>query len=258
VVTAGKPRPFSTGSEIADQIIGGLQGSARAIANFFTGIFHGIVSIVRIPFDGWLDLVNQFLPDNMFADSADRNQARIDMVTNIIANIDQLPAQAVEYFDGRLQRANQLEAAGDHIGAARERAELAGDMLLMVTNPRSPGVTRILERLGMDPAAVERTVQGLERTAEAQRARVLARWEARESDFVVGSGNDRYWDRNIAGGANAADQLAASLERAGMPKPGDNYSPHHLVGFAALDRVTQSLLIDAGISPNSAIIDPAK
>ena len=52
-----------------------------------------------------------------------------------------------------------MDAAGDHIGAARERTELIGDLISMVTNPRTPSAMRVLERLGVDPAWFERTSQ---------------------------------------------------------------------------------------------------
>jgi hypothetical protein len=254
VVTASRIKPFTTGSEIADQIIGGLHGAGLSMVGFFKGIFHTVVDVGRIPFDGWLAIVDLALPETMFADSNQRNAARVDTVNNIIANIDQLPEQVTAYFNGRLARANELEASGDHIGAARERAEMAGDVVLMLENPKSPGAVKILERLGMSPEAIERTVQGLERTIETQRReRILARWAERERDFVLTDANgNKYWDRNIKGGNDVATQLSASLERAGFPKPGDNYTPHHLTGFAEFDRATQRILIEVGITPNSA------
>jgi A nuclease family of the HNH/ENDO VII superfamily with conserved AHH len=52
-----------------------------------------------------------------------------------------------------------MDASGDYVGAARERTELIGDLISMLTNPRTPSAMRILERLGVDPAWFERTSQ---------------------------------------------------------------------------------------------------
>jgi hypothetical protein len=159
VVRPDKPLPFTTGSEIVDQIIGAFQGAVMTGYNYVSGILHGVVDIGRIPFDGLLDIVNKLIGEDVFADSAQRNTARVDMFNNIVANLDQLPDQVAQYFNGRLERANQMDAAGDHIGAARERTELIGDLISMITNPRAPGAMRILERLGVDPATFERTTR---------------------------------------------------------------------------------------------------
>jgi hypothetical protein len=173
VVTASRIKPFTTGSEIADQIIGGLHGAGLSMVGFFKGIFHTVVDVGRIPFDGWLAIVDLALPETMFADSNQRNAARVDTVNNIIANIDQLPEQVTAYFNGRLARANELEASGDHIGAARERAEMAGDVVLMLENPKSPGAVKILERLGIDPVLFERTTQSQKAFRDAMIAEEL-------------------------------------------------------------------------------------
>jgi A nuclease family of the HNH/ENDO VII superfamily with conserved AHH len=179
VVRPGKPEPFSTGSQIVDQIIGGVQGAVMTGYNYVSGILKGVVDIGRIPFDGVLDIVNRVINENVFADSAQRNAARVDMFNNIVANLDQLPAQVAQYFNGRLERANQMDAAGDYIGAARERTELIGDLISMITNPRAPGATRILERLGVDPATFQRSTQtqrAFREAAIAQEIRINPRF----------------------------------------------------------------------------------
>jgi hypothetical protein len=159
VVRPDAPLPFTTGSEIVDRIIGAVQGSVMTGYNYVSGILHGVVDIGRIPFDGLLDIVNKVIGEDVFPDSAQRNTARVDMFNNIVANLDQLPEQVAQYFNGRLERANQMDAERNYIGAARERTELIGDLISMVTNPRTPGAMRILERLGVDPAWFERTSQ---------------------------------------------------------------------------------------------------
>ncbi len=159
VVKPDKPLPFTTGSEIVDQIIGAVGGSAMTGYNYVSGLVHGIADITLLSADGLLDIVNKVIGEDVFPDSAQRNIARADMFNNIVANLDQLPSQVAQYFNDRLERANQMDAAGDHIGAARERTELIGDLISMVTNPRTPSAMRILERLGVDPAWFERTSQ---------------------------------------------------------------------------------------------------
>lgn len=159
VVKPDKPLPFTTGSEVVDQIIGALGGAVMTGYNYVSGLVHGIADITLLSADGILDIVNKLIGEDVFPDSAQRNTARADMFNNIIANLDQLPAQVAAYFNGRLERANQMDAAGDHIGAARERTELIGDLISMITNPRTPSAMRILERLGVDPAWFERTSQ---------------------------------------------------------------------------------------------------
>jgi hypothetical protein len=159
VVRPDAPLPFTTGSEIVDRIIGAVQGSVMTGYNYVSGILHGVVDIGRIPFDGLLDIVNKVIGEDVFPDSAQRNTARVDMFNNIVANLDQLPEQVAQYFNGRLERANQMDAERNYIGAARERTELIGDLISMVTNPRTPSAMRILERLGVDPAWFERTSQ---------------------------------------------------------------------------------------------------
>jgi A nuclease family of the HNH/ENDO VII superfamily with conserved AHH len=159
VVRPDAPLSFTTGSEIVDRIIGAVQGSVMTGYNYVSGILHGVVDIGRIPFDGLLDIVNKVIGEDVFPDSAQRNTARVDMFNNIVANLDQLPEQVAQYFNGRLERANQMDAERNYIGAARERTELIGDLISMVTNPRTPSAMRILERLGVDPAWFERTSQ---------------------------------------------------------------------------------------------------
>jgi A nuclease family of the HNH/ENDO VII superfamily with conserved AHH len=159
VVKPDKPLPFTTGSEIVDRIIGAVQGGVMTGYNYVSGLLHGVADITLLSADGLLDIVNKLIGEDIFPDSAQRNTARADMFNNVIANLDQLPAQVAQYFNGRLERANQMDAAGDYIGAARERTELIGDLISMVTNPRTPSTMRILERLGVDPAWFERTSQ---------------------------------------------------------------------------------------------------
>jgi hypothetical protein len=159
VVTESRRLPFTTGSETVDRIIGAVGGAAMTGYNYVSGLLHGLVDITELSADGLLDIVNKLIGEDIFPDSAQRNTARADMFNNIIANLDQLPTQVAQYFNGRLERANQMDAAGDYIGAARERTELIGDLISMITNPRTPSAMRILERLGVDPAWFERTSQ---------------------------------------------------------------------------------------------------
>jgi len=179
VVKPDKPLPFTTGSEIVDRIIGGVQGGLMTGYNYVSGIVHGIADITLLSADGLLDIVNKLIGEDIFPDSAQRNTARADMFNNIIANLDQLPTQVAQYFNGRLERANQMDAAGEYIGAARERTELIGDLISMITNPRAPGATRILERLGADPATFQRSTQtqrAFREAAIAQEIRINPRF----------------------------------------------------------------------------------
>jgi hypothetical protein len=83
---------------------------------------------------------------------------------------------------------------------------------------------------------------------EAQQAQLLTDWVRREAKYVNADGS---WVRKPGDAQDAAPQLAASLERAGQPRPPGS-QPHHLVGFAELEDDTQRLLTRFGITPNEA------
>jgi hypothetical protein len=166
--------PFTSGSEFADRILGGVIGGVTTGYSVVRGWFDFAVSVGRIPFDGWLQIANVAIDENVFADSSERNQARIELAENIFNNLDKLPGEVIAHFERRWARANELEAQGDHIGAAREITETVGEIITTFANPRSPSVMRILERLGMNPATAQRVVEqlenGLSRSQQARRA----------------------------------------------------------------------------------------
>jgi hypothetical protein len=233
-ITPATLERLSTGSELADQLVAGVQFGGRNAIDTVKGVY----SLAELGVDSWLAVANAIIGDEVFADSAARNQARSDAAAMLLRNADNLPEQLTAHVNRQLARANELDAIGDSQGAARIRADLIGGFASMVLQP------------GKKPAGAASRATEFERVAQETRATIREKipltWAEREAKYVNG---DKGWDRHPTGHQDAGASLRSTLgdPPAGMDKP----EAHHLLGFSKEDIETQKLFNQSGISPNS-------
>ncbi len=125
---------LSTGSELADQLVGGTRAGFEQIPD----LLNGIKSLAEIGLDGWGQIANVIVGEDVFDGATERNAKRAQIAQLLYENADQLPGKVVEYVEKQLALAQSLRNAGDEQGAAQVNAKLIGDIAGMVLKPTKP------------------------------------------------------------------------------------------------------------------------
>jgi DNA/RNA non-specific endonuclease len=133
---------LSTGSELADQLIGGGVSGINSAGLMLKGVYD----FADLSLDSCLALANHAIGEEVFADSARRAEAVGNAGRLLFENIQNMPQQLIDHANRELQRANEFEALGDNVSAARIRADLLGGYAREVLQPgrgRASAVSRV-------------------------------------------------------------------------------------------------------------------